>query len=99
MRRYVWCLLGVIGVLCVVGMLMLYTSTAYAYEAAKLDQSSEDLSGEIASLESVYKDKTANFISQGAHRANMVRYSPGSREVRYAQVGGAVYSMLSQRGL
>lgn len=67
MRRYVWCLLGVIGVLCVVGMLMLYTSTAYAYEAAKLDQSSEDLSGEIASLESVYNDKIANVISQGAH--------------------------------
>lgn len=99
MRRYMWCLLGAIGMLVITGMVMLYASTAYAYEAAEFDRSTQDLSGEIASLESVYKEQTAYFNQESFSNTKMVRYSPRGETVRYARVGGSVYSMLSSSSL
>ena len=99
MRRYMWCLLGAIGVLCVVGMSMLYVSTSYAYQSAKLDEESKALSEEIATLESAYKEQTASFSDTEFASTRMTRYSPGGEHVRYARVGGSVYSMLSLSNL
>ena len=97
MRRYVLCLLGAIVLLCALGMSLLYSSTAYAYQTGKLDEDSQKLAGEIAQLESTYKKDTMAFEkSEGIRGNRMVSYSPAGEEVRYARVGGSVYSMLSR---
>ncbi|MFW0871083.1 MAG: hypothetical protein ACKKL4_01345 [Patescibacteria group bacterium] len=99
MYTYIWYLSFIAVALFIVVMFMLHNSTAYAYQIGELNQKSKYISEEIASLESAYKNQTAHLDNQEFDMGQMVRYSPAEKTVRYAQVGGSVYSMLTHSSL
>ena len=101
MTRYVVLLLTSIFIVFVWGLSVVYSSSSMVYEVSALEKENMRISRLVAEEESAYFSKTrmqnAGDVSYG--EMNMVAFSTRDEHVRYAAVGGSVYSLVSQSDL
>lgn len=88
--------LGIVALL-VWSLVMSYQSSVIVYEINDTENENEVLSGQIAAYETQYHAMTQQYVQNenGGITDTAVAYSTRDDNVRYAQVGGAVYSMLT----
>ncbi len=79
----------------VVGIFHLFNASVIAYQLGQNEQTISEMNQKIAQLESAYYEETKNITAESAKFA-VQQYSPASENLRYARVGGATYSLLTQ---
>jgi|GEM_PF-7064950 len=82
-----------VAVLC--GIVSLFQTSSIAYELRQGEKHITEMNQQIAELESAYYEETKN-ISVSSAQFAMQEYSPASENLRYARVGGATYTLLTQ---
>ena len=73
------------------GVYGMFDSSRTAYEVQDLTGEIAQINLEIAQEESRYYETTQALVQDKAS-SSMIAYSPSSQDLRYAQVGGSVYS-------
>lgn len=96
MQRHVILLLLCTAVLFMWGLSMTFASSQVVHQIGAMEQKNQELAERVTVYESQYHEQTQEVIAQKdvVSHYNMVAYSLRDERVRYAQVGGSVYSML-----
>lgn len=97
-RYVILLLLGITGTF-FWGLTVVSTSAGIVHQVKSIEQENRDLSLALTQAESQYHQETQMNYSEEAQYENMVSYSVRDENVRYAQVGGSVYSVLSRNDL
>jgi len=85
-----------LSVLCMVwGIVNLFSTSSVAYQVSQYENQIAVMNQDIAELESSYYTDTKNLTIADATVA-VEKYSPSSGNLRYARVGGATYSLLTE---
>ena len=77
------------------GMISLFSTSSVAYQVSQYESQIAQMNQDIAELESSYYIDTQNLTIADA-TVTVEEYSPASGSLRYARVGGATYSLLTQ---
>lgn len=94
-------LLGVIACTACWGMSLVYTAARTVHMVSEVEKHNHALHAQVTREESHYYDYTRGSVSHRIEKSShvMVAYSGRDQHVRYAQVGGAVYSLLDSNDL